>query len=116
MEKNPIAVFLMGGGLFFSTPAHLGASPQPQETRPRDASQAITALDRDTTQKIRKAVVDDKSLSTYAHNVKILVKDGKVTLRGPVRSEDEKQAVAKAASSVAGAENVTNELTVEPSK
>ena len=44
-------------------------------------------------QKIRKAVMDDKSLSTYAHNVKIIAQNGKVTLKGPVRSEDEKKMV-----------------------
>ena len=67
-------------------------------------------------QKIRQAIVGDKSLSTYAHNVKILARDGKVTLRGPVRSDAEKKTVAEAAAGVVGADNVTNELTVQPAK
>ena len=49
--------------------------------------------DRDIMQKIRKAIVDDKSLSTYAHNVKIVSQHGKVTLKGPVRSAEEKKTV-----------------------
>jgi osmotically-inducible protein OsmY len=69
--------------------------------------------DRLTTQKIRKAVIADKDLSTYAHNVKIIVKDGQVTLKGPVRSDDEKQKVQDLASQVAGADKVTNELMVK---
>ena len=67
-------------------------------------------------QKIRRAVVEDKSLSTYAHNVKIIAQDGKVTLKGPVRSEDEKQAIEQKAKDVAGADNVVNEITIKPGK
>ena len=74
------------------------------------------ASDRDIMQNIRKAVVSDKSLSTYGHNVKIISKDGKVTLKGPVRSEQEKSAIESKAVEVAGAGNVTNELTVKPEK
>ena len=66
-------------------------------------------------QKIRKAVMDDKSLSTYAHNVKIIAQDGKVTLKGPVRSEEEKQTIEKLATDVAGAGNVTDQITIKPS-
>jgi osmotically-inducible protein OsmY len=69
--------------------------------------------DRVTTQKIRKAVIADKDLSTYAHNVKIIVKEGQVTLKGPVRSDGEKQKVQDLASQVAGVDKVTNELTVK---
>jgi len=73
-----------------------------------------SAGDREIMQKIRKAVMDDKSLSTYAHNVKIIGKNGKVTLRGPVRSAEEKATIAKIAADVAGAGNVTDEITVKP--
>jgi osmotically-inducible protein OsmY len=45
--------------------------------------------DRELTQKIRKSVVSDKSLSMSAHNVKIISQDGMVTLRGTVKSDDE---------------------------
>jgi len=67
-------------------------------------------------QKIRKAVVSDKSLSTAAHNVNIISQDGVVVLRGEVRSEDEKKAVEDKATEFAGAGKVTNELIVAPTK
>jgi hyperosmotically inducible periplasmic protein len=72
--------------------------------------------DREIMQKIRKALVDDSSLSTYAHNVKVISQNGKVTLKGPVRSEEEKQSVEQKAAQVAGAGNVTNELTVKAAR
>ena len=72
------------------------------------------ANDREIMQKIRKAVMDDKSLSSYAHNVKIISQDGKVTLKGPVRSEEEKRSIEQKATDVAGAGNVTNEITIKP--
>lgn len=72
--------------------------------------------DRAVTQKIRKAIHEDQSLSTYAHNIKVITQDGKVTLRGPVRSEEEKNDLEAKAVSVAGQENVTNQLDVTPSK
>lgn len=64
---------------------------------------------------IRRSVVKDKSLSTYAHNVKIVARGGKVTLKGPVKSEEEKKAIEQKATEVAGAENVTDQLTVKAS-
>jgi osmotically-inducible protein OsmY len=72
--------------------------------------------DLDIMRNIRKAIVGDSSLSTYAHNVKIVSKHGKVTLKGPVRSEDERKTIESKAVEVAGAGNVTNELTVKPGK
>jgi len=79
-------------------------------------SQKMTPADRELAQKVRKAIVDDKSLSTYAHNVKVIARDGAVTLKGPVRSDEEKTAVEAKAVSVAGQGKVTNELTVAPKK
>jgi hyperosmotically inducible periplasmic protein len=70
--------------------------------------------DRKIMQKIRKAVVGDKSMSSYAHNVKIISQNGKVTLKGPVRSADEKQSIEQKATDVAGVGNVTNEITIKP--
>ena len=49
--------------------------------------------DRQLMQKIRKSVMNDKSLSTYAHNVKIIATNGKVTLKGPVRSDEERKTI-----------------------
>jgi len=76
-------------------------------------NQVNAKSDRLTTQKIRKAIMADKTLSTYAHNVKIITVDGAVTLKGPVQSEDEKQKVASEAASVVSADKITNELAVK---
>lgn len=70
--------------------------------------------DRDLTQQIRKAIMSDKSLSTYAHNVKIITQNGMVTLKGPVRSEEEKKAIEAKAAEVAGPDKVTDQLDVKP--
>jgi hyperosmotically inducible protein len=84
------------------------------QTSPTADQQKMNPSDRAITQKIRKAIHQDKDLSTYAHNIKIITQDGKVTLRGPVRSEDEKSSLQAKAVTVAGQENVTNELEVKP--
>ena len=76
--------------------------------------QKDNATDREITQNIRRALMDDKTLSTYAQNVKIVAQQGQVTLKGPVRSEDEKQTVETKAIEVAGAGRVTNQLSIAP--
>lgn len=77
-------------------------------------NQKEAKADRVTTQKIRKAILADKSLSSYAHNVKVITANGSVTLKGPVRSDEEKTAIETKATDVAGAANVKSELTVAP--
>jgi hyperosmotically inducible periplasmic protein len=69
--------------------------------------------DREIMRHIRQDVVKDKSLSTYGHNVKIICEHGKVTLRGPVHSEEEKKAIEQHAVKYAGEGNVTNDLSVK---
>ena len=86
------------------------------QTDPSADQQKMNSADRAITQKIRKAIHEDKSLSTYAHNIKIITQDGKVTLRGPVRSEDEKSNLQAKAVEVAGQDNVTNQLEIAPPK
>jgi hyperosmotically inducible periplasmic protein len=86
------------------------------QTSPTADQQKMNPADRAITQKIRKAIHDDTSLSTYAHNIKIITQDGKVTLRGPVRSDDEKTNLEAKAVSVAGQDNVTDLLEVAPPK
>jgi hyperosmotically inducible periplasmic protein len=78
--------------------------------------QKMNAADRSITKEIRSFIMKDKSLSTYAHNIKIITQDGKVTLKGPVRSEDEKAAIESKAVAIAGANNVTDQLEVAPPK
>ncbi|HUN61058.1 MAG TPA: BON domain-containing protein [Candidatus Sulfotelmatobacter sp.] len=71
------------------------------------------AADRELAQKIRQSINGDKSLSTDAHNVKVIVRNGHVTLKGPVTSEQEKQNIEDKASDLAGPDKVTNKLTVK---
>jgi hyperosmotically inducible protein len=86
----------------------------PSNTAATADAQKDNAGDRTITQRIRKSLVTDKALSTYAHNVKIVSVNGTVTLNGVVRSEDEKSAVEAKAVSVAGQGNVVNDLKVAP--
>jgi hyperosmotically inducible periplasmic protein len=101
-----------------------GQQPAPDNTKTNqgDANkgaqtadqQKMNPADRETSKQIRSAIMKDKSLSTYAHNIKIITQNGKVTLKGPVRSDDEKANIAAKATAVAGAGNVENDLTVAP--
>ena len=84
------------------------------KAEPTADQQKENQSDRELTQQIRRAIVQDKSLSTYAHNVKIISEDGMVTLKGPVRSEEEKTAVEAKASEIAGKDKVTSQLEVKP--
>ena len=77
-------------------------------------NQSNAKSDRDTTAKVRKAIIADKNLSTYAHNVKIITSNGAVTLKGPVKSDAEKQQIATDVAAVVSADKITNELTVKP--
>jgi hypothetical protein len=82
-----------------------GAAPTPID-------QGNNSSDLKTTQEIRKAVVGDGSLSFTAKNVKIITTGGKVTLRGPVKSAEEREKIAAFARKIAGAANVDNQLEV----
>jgi osmotically-inducible protein OsmY len=73
-----------------------------------------TKTDRELMQNIRKSIVDDKSLSTYAHNVKVISQHGKVTLKGPVRSDEERKTIESKAEEIAGSGNVVDQLSVKP--
>ena len=66
--------------------------------------------DIDTAKKIRAAIVDDKSLSVNAHNCKVVVQNGIVTLVGPVADQDERTKVERIAASIVDDRNVVNKL------
>lgn len=83
-------------------------------SQPTADQQKENATDRNLTRQIRQAISKDKSLSTYAHNIKIISQDGQVTLKGPVRSAEEKQAIEAKAQEIAGAGKVTSEIEVAP--
>jgi len=75
--------------------------------------QKVNATDQDLTKRIRQSIMSDKSLSTYAHNIKIISQNGTVTLKGPVKSDDEKKAVMAKTVAVAGTEKVTDQISVK---
>jgi osmotically-inducible protein OsmY len=88
--------------------------------RDRDAGQATAdqqksdRSDREMTKHIRQSIMADKSLSSYAHNIKIISQNGTVTLKGPVKSDDEKTSVIAKAVAVAGSpDKVTDQITVK---
>jgi hyperosmotically inducible protein len=84
------------------------------QAQPTADQQKETKSDREIARQIRRAIVKDKSLSTYAHNVKVIVQDGEVTLKGPVRSDEEKQSIEAKAGQVAGADKVSDQIEVAP--
>jgi hyperosmotically inducible protein len=116
------AVCLVAGGSLANLKAQQTPPPDNTRVNKRDRSSGEptadqgknSASDLQLMKKIRKSIMDDKTLSTYAHNVKVIAQDGKVTLKGPVRSEEEKRAVEQKATADAGDGNVVSELTVKP--
>ena len=83
------------------------------------ASDAVTPFsqsnkrgDVEITRQIRRSLMKDKALSTTAKNVKVITVDGRVTLRGPVKSEQEKVAIADKAQRIAGADKVNDQLEI----
>jgi hyperosmotically inducible periplasmic protein len=70
------------------------------------------AGDREITAAVRRAIVKDDSLSLNAHNVKIITRDGTVTLRGPVESTAERTKIGQLAENTAGVKRVDNQLEI----
>jgi osmotically-inducible protein OsmY len=99
-------------------------APDNTKTNQRDRNGSDTAdqqkenqTDRELTRQIRRAIMQDKSLSTYGHNVKIISQGGMVTLKGPVKSEEEKMAIEQKAAEVAGgSEKIQSQLEVAGGK
>lgn len=106
------ALFFLASTVSFAAQSPDNTANNRQQGATAD-QQSNTAADRAITQKIRKALIADKSLSMYAHNVKIITKDGMVTLKGPVKSDDEKQKVASTAAEIVSASQIDNRLSVK---
>jgi osmotically-inducible protein OsmY len=100
-------------------PARVDADNTGRNARDADGTtltpldQGESEADRTITQNIRKAVVDHDGLSTNAKNVKIITQNGVVTLRGPVKSPEEKAAIASVAQKTGGVKRVENQLEIE---
>jgi osmotically-inducible protein OsmY len=119
-KKNRNMVLLCGLGMLIPSTAVFAQAPDNSRANQQERGaatadqQAENPGDRDLARKIRKSIMDDKNLSTYAHNVKVIARGGTVILKGPVRSDDEKTAIEAKAVEIAGAVNVKNELSVKP--
>jgi osmotically-inducible protein OsmY len=124
--KTLFLTILLGAALGSAQAQSADPGTKPDNTkvnkRDRNAGEAtadqqkMNDSDRELTRKIRRSIMDDKSLSTYAHNVKVISQNGSVTLKGPVRSEDEKSALEAKAVAIAGSGKIINELSVAPKK
>ena len=113
-------------GTFFAGASYGQTNPpQPDNTKvnqrdrnPGEATadqQKMNASDRQLTTTIRQSIIADKSLSTYAHNVKIISQNGTVTLKGPVHSDDEvKSIMAMAAEGAGSPDKIVNQMSVKP--
>jgi osmotically-inducible protein OsmY len=120
-----LAVFAGGSPLVYAQTSNTGKTATPdadntrmnkadqKNTQPTAQNQSNEKADRELAAAVRKAIVRDKSLSTNAHNVKVVAKDGTVTLRGPVRSDDEKTKVSQLTRQVEGVSNVDDQLLVK---
>ena len=106
-----------------STSTDKSAAAAPDNTAKNDRDRAPAAVtadqqkenpaDRDLARQIRKALIKDKSLSMYAHNIKVIAQNGVVTLKGPVKTAEEKQSIeAKAAEAAGGADKIKSEIEV----
>jgi hyperosmotically inducible periplasmic protein len=115
-----VLVVALGSSAILNGQAPGSQTPAPDNTKtnktdsakPTADDQKQNKSDLQITQQIRKLVTDDKGLSTYAKNVKIITQNGSVTLSGPVRSDDEKKAIETKAAQVAGSTHVKSEIQI----
>ena len=123
----PLALFVLGGYVGTAHPADTTKAP-PAQTAPdntgrnvRDrggatltpGDQAENKADLTLTQRIRKALMADKALSTTAKNIKIITVNGLVTLRGPVNNPQEREKIVAKAQDMAGVDKVENQLEIK---
>ncbi len=99
------------------------AKPDNTATNERDRSgetktsgdQSNSSTDLKVTQAIRRALMKDRELSTMAKNIKVVTANGQVTLRGPVKTVQEKTKVDQIARSAAGGARIDDQLEVKGS-
>lgn len=102
-------VFLLAG------PAAAWQNPPPPPPHNQAASQIHSSADAQLQASVRKAIANDASLSDAGHQVIVIVSDGAVVLRGPVKGDTEKTRIDTLVRQVHGVKEVTNELDVQPS-
>ena len=99
------------------------AKPDNTATNERDRSgetktsgdRSNSSADLKVTQAIRRALMKDRELSTIAKNIKVVTANGQVTLRGPVKTVQEKTKVDQIARSAAGGARIDDQLEVKGS-
>jgi len=106
-----------------SPPSPSSQPAQPDNTRvnERDRNgntltpidQGNSEADRRMTQQIRQALMNTNGLSFNAKNIKIITLNGKVTLRGTVNSEQERNTVDAAARKIAGTDQIDDLVEVK---
>ena len=114
-----LGAMITGGPLFGfaqQAPAPDNTKANAQADQNTADKQSNAASDRALTQQLRKAITQDKSMSTYAHNVKVVTQNGQITLSGPVRSDEEKRALVEKAAEVAGQDRIVDQMSVVPPK
>lgn len=105
---------MSGWGQTSTAPDNSGMNaPAKSAGAPTADQQSNSQGDVELTRQIRRSVEKDNSLSVVAHQVKIISSNGSVVLRGPVKTENEKQAIGAKAQAIAGADKVNNQLEVE---
>jgi hyperosmotically inducible protein len=105
--KHVVGIAVLSTGLLLPAPT-VAAQQAPTADKSKN-----NGADRNLTLQIRRDVVRDKSLSTYAHNIKIIVEKGTVTLKGPVHSDEEKKAILAHAEKHAGQGHVVDQIVVD---
>lgn len=121
-SSSLLMAVLLTGSAFIAQTAQSQTPPDNTRTNKVESNdpariadgQSNDSADLELTRQIRRSLVSDDSLSTYAHNVKIVTAAGKVTLNGVVRSDQERAAVVTKASEIAGRAKVLDELKVAP--
>ena len=129
MQKSrlllPVGLFALGLSLLAAPvlghqdpqqPDSYSSTPNTQPAPPTSDKPKVTPSDRAIAEKIRRAIYPDKTLSTIARQIKVVVQDGKVTLQGSVRSGEERNTIFTKAVAVAGEGNVINKIEITPSK
>jgi osmotically-inducible protein OsmY len=85
---------------------HTVATALTAEDQPNNKQDRLTAA------RIRRTIVADDTLSVYAHNVKIIVAGGRVTLEGPVHTAEERAALEFDAGLVVPAASIIDKVSV----
>ena len=123
MKRILLALACLSAVSLVAMAADEKTNPENTETNARDRSgetetsgdQSNSSADLKITQVIRQALMKDSELSTTAKNIKIITDNGQVTLRGPVKTAQEKAKIDQLARSAAGGAKIVDQLDVKKS-